>query len=59
MKFSLGCLSRFFRSLAGLEHLCLSDEDVEGIPGEGSIGRSLCAAGVDRWLRSRAAMEPG
>lgn len=49
---------RFFIFLpfVGLIGLCLSDE-TDGT--EGSIGKSLWAAGVESRLRSRKAIEPG
>lgn len=52
--------SRLFHSLAGLLALCLSEEaGGEGQGGEGSMGKSLWAAGVDSRLRSLVAMLPG
>lgn len=58
MKLSLYAFD-FLLFFVRLDDLYLSDEEIEGTAGDGSIGRSLCAAGVDNRLRSRGAVLPG
>lgn len=55
---SCRALPRRLGSLLGLV-VPWPEEVTEGTRGEGSMGRSLWAAGVERRLRSRAAMLPG
>lgn len=59
MKSSFVDFSHRFLFSMGLRPLCLSEELTDGMPGDGSIGRSLCAAGVDSLLRSLIAIVPG